>query len=111
MEPFDYLAKMPGKGIRSQLLEAFHYWIPTPKPALVVIARVVNLLHTSSLMIDDIEDDSDLRRGSPACHKVFGIPSTINSANYVYFEALRELMTLKDMRMITIFSGECVCAS
>ena len=41
--------------------------------------------HFSSTRIDDIEDGSDLRRGKPAAHIVYGTPKTITSANYVYF--------------------------
>jgi geranylgeranyl diphosphate synthase, type III len=63
--------------------------------------------------IDDIEDDSQLRRGAPGqspsytmsrdsdrlwkvvAHKIYGIPQTINSANYVYFLAYQELASLR----------------
>lgn len=46
-------------------------------------------------MIDDIEDDSQLRRGVPVVHKIYGVPQTINSANYVYFLAYEELSALR----------------
>eukprot|EP00961_Rhodomonas_salina_P096354 1295864-Rhodomonas_salina.2 len=36
-------------------------------------------------MIDDIEDSSLLRRGTPVAHVVYGLPQTLNTANYVYF--------------------------
>lgn len=42
--------------------------------------------------IDDIEDDSILRRGQPVAHLVYGTPITINSANYYYFIALNKLV-------------------
>lgn len=42
--------------------------------------------------IDDIEDNSDLRRGIPAAHRVYSLGRTINSANYVYFLALNKLI-------------------
>jgi len=45
--------------------------------------------------VDDIEDDAQLRRGSPAAHKIYGIPQTINTANYVFFLAYRELFALR----------------
>lgn len=41
--------------------------------------------------MDDIEDGSKLRRGIPVAHDVFGVPTTINTANYVYFLALERL--------------------
>lgn len=36
-----------------------------------------------------------LRRGRPVAHNIFGIPSTINSANYVCFMALNKV--IKDL--------------
>lgn len=42
--------------------------------------------------IDDIEDNSILRRGIPVAHNIFGIASTINSANYVYFLSLEKIL-------------------
>jgi len=44
--------------------------------------------------VDDIEDDSELRRGNPVAHKIFGVPQTINSANYVYFLAYEEVLRI-----------------
>jgi geranylgeranyl diphosphate synthase type 3 len=43
---------------------------------------------------DDIQDNSILRRGIPVAHSIYGIPSTINAANYVLFIALDRLLSL-----------------
>ena len=51
---------------------------------MMTIAEMVGVLHNASLMVDDIEDGSRLRRGVPVCHSIFGIPNTINTANYMY---------------------------
>ncbi|KAG5635821.1 hypothetical protein H0H81_010008 [Sphagnurus paluster] len=84
------------KEIRGHLIEAFNIWLKVPKPKLAVISRLVNMLHSASLLVDDIEDDSQLRRGQPVAHKIYGIPQTINTANYVFFLAYQELFTLRD---------------
>ena len=55
--------------------------------------------------IDDVEDGSSLRRGFPVAHSIYGIPQTINSANYVYFCALRELEKLNNPQLYKIFYG------
>jgi geranylgeranyl diphosphate synthase type 3 len=52
--------------------------------------------HINNTRIDDIQDDSKLRRGEPVAHLVFGVAQTINSANYTYFQAMEELYKLKD---------------
>jgi len=62
---------------------------------LRVISNVISMLHNASLLIDDIEDNSQLRRGRPVAHKIYGVPQTINTANYVYFLAFQETLALK----------------
>ncbi|MBN2102162.1 MAG: polyprenyl synthetase family protein [Candidatus Aenigmarchaeota archaeon] len=59
-------------------------------------AAVVELLHNGSIMVDDIEDNSDLRRGKPCTHKIFGIDIAINAGNYMYFAAYGALMKNSD---------------
>lgn len=44
--------------------------------------------------IDDIEDNSCLRRGVPVAHSIYGVASTINAANYVFFIALEKVQLL-----------------
>ncbi|KAH9474858.1 Geranylgeranyl pyrophosphate synthase [Psilocybe cubensis] len=95
LEPFTYITSNPGKEIRGKLIEAFNIWLKVPSDKLQVIAKIVNMLHAASLMVDDIEDDSQLRRGTPVTHKIYGIPQTINTANYVYFLAYQELFALR----------------
>ena len=58
--------------------------------------------------VDDIEDNSHLRRGVPVAHKVYGVAQTINASNYVYFLALAEVMKLSDdsRATVTVFTGE-----
>jgi len=104
--PYDYLNEHPGKDFRSQLVRAFDAWLEVPTESLDVITKVVGMLHTASLLVDDVEDNSLLRRGFPVAHTIFGIPQTINSSNYVYFCALQELQKLKNPKCITIFAEE-----
>lgn len=94
--PYEYVFSHPGKDIRTQLLNAFNIVLHVPPDSLKIITKVVGMLHTSSLLIDDVEDSSELRRGIPVAHNIFGTAQTINSANYVYFLALQELQTLKN---------------
>ncbi|EKM81298.1 hypothetical protein AGABI1DRAFT_112964 [Agaricus bisporus var. burnettii JB137-S8] len=101
LEPFSYTTANPGKEIRGKLIEAFNLWLRVPTNELAVISKVVNMLHTASLMVDDIEDDSQLRRSQPVAHKIYGIPQTINSANYVYFLAYQELFALRNRSSVS----------
>jgi len=104
--PFDYLEAHPGKDIRSQLIAAFNVWLRVPRESLDIITKAIGMLHTASLLVDDVEDSSDLRRGVPVAHHIFGSAQTINSANYIYFCALRELLKLNNPDAIQIYTDE-----
>ncbi|MFB6075664.1 MAG: polyprenyl synthetase family protein [Candidatus Aenigmatarchaeota archaeon] len=45
------------------------------------------LFHNGTLMVDDIEDKSEKRRGKPCTHKIFGEDIAINAGNTLYFFA------------------------
>ena len=43
------------------------------------------LMHVGSLIVDDVEDKSDIRRGGPSCHSIYGEPIAINAGSACYF--------------------------
>ena len=55
----------------------------------VIIPEVV---HNGTLMIDDIEDDSKIRRGKPCTHIKYGIDIAVNAGNFMYYVPLLPLM-------------------
>ncbi|KAG5923485.1 hypothetical protein E4U42_004944 [Claviceps africana] len=106
--PFDYVASHPGKDFRSQLIASFNAFLQVPPDRLEIITGAVGMLHESSLLVDDVQDSSELRRGFPVAHHIFGVPQTINSANYIYFVALQEIQKLRNPQSISVFADELV---
>lgn len=106
MEPFTYIAKVPGKEIRTWLIDAFNIWLQIPSEKADIIKDVTKMLHNASLLIDDIEDNSKLRRGIPVAHAVFGVAQTINSANYVYFKCMEKVTALQEPRAVQAFTEQ-----
>jgi octaprenyl-diphosphate synthase len=51
------------------------------------LTPLVEFAHTASLIHDDIEDASEVRRGKPAAHITWGIDVALNAASWLYFEA------------------------
>ena len=43
------------------------------------------LIHVGSLIVDDVQDKSTVRRGGPTCHLIYGEPLAINTGNAAYF--------------------------
>jgi octaprenyl-diphosphate synthase len=55
-------------------------------PSLVDLTTLVELPHNGSLIVDDIEDNADVRRGGPAIHLLHGVDMAVNTGNFLYFE-------------------------
>jgi geranylgeranyl diphosphate synthase, type III len=88
------------------LIDCFQKYLNIPADKLEVIKDIIASLHNASLLIDDIEDSSRLRRGVPVAHAVYGVPFTINCANYVYFIALEKCLLLNNTKAMHIFTSE-----
>lgn len=86
----EYLGR-GGKGLRPALClatcEAFGGEIDAALPT----ASAIELLHTSFLVHDDVEDDSELRRGQPTLHRMFGTGLAINAGDGLAVFALSAL--------------------
>ncbi|KKY34254.1 putative geranylgeranyl pyrophosphate synthetase [Diaporthe ampelina] len=90
-DPINYIRSMPSKNLRTQLIDCFNTWLNVPASAIPVIKEVIDCLHHSSLILDDIEDGSHLRRGFPATHVVYGECQAINSATFLYVQAVESV--------------------
>jgi octaprenyl-diphosphate synthase len=53
--------------------------------AALPLVPLVELGHNASLIHDDIEDNSDTRRGKPAIHLLYGTDTAINGGSFLYF--------------------------
>ncbi|PYH98108.1 polyprenyl synthetase [Aspergillus ellipticus CBS 707.79] len=88
-KPYEYIASMQSKNVRQTLALAMQVWYQVPHRSLMIISAVGGLMHEASLMLDDIQDGSALRRGKPAVHEVFGVGQTINTACFQMNNALK----------------------
>ena len=52
----------------------------------------LELLHNAFLVHDDIEDESDERRGKPTLHQLVGVPSALNAGDALITLSLRPLI-------------------
>lgn len=52
---------------------------------LADVAAASEIIHNGTLMVDDIEDNSDMRRGKPCTHKKYGVDVAVNAGNAMYY--------------------------
>lgn len=58
-------------------------------------AIIPELIHNGTLIIDDIEDDSKMRREKPCTHILYGLDIAINAGNAMYYLPLLPLIKNK----------------
>jgi geranylgeranyl pyrophosphate synthase len=92
LRPVADLTSNPGKRIRAQLVSFSYRLLSGDRPLSMTAARryrscaeAIELIHAGSLIIDDIEDGSTVRRGRPALHRLYGVPIALNAGNWLYF--------------------------
>jgi octaprenyl-diphosphate synthase len=68
---------------------------PGAQPNLVRLAAAVELIHSASLVHDDIIDGEELRRGQPALHKRYGDHTAVLVGDILYSQAFALLTELK----------------
>jgi len=60
-------------------------------------AIIPEVIHNGTLIIDDVEDSSDLRRGKPCSYKIYGVDIAVNAGNTMYYLPLLPLMEKRAM--------------
>lgn len=73
VEPCLYLFDKPGKGVRSRSIKALSEMFAIDSSDLRSLMESVDRFHELSLAIDDIEDDSSIRRDRVCAHLKFGV--------------------------------------
>jgi geranylgeranyl pyrophosphate synthase len=64
----------------------------------------VELLHTASLVHDDIVDDSDTRRGAATLYARVGNALAVMVGDYLFSQAARECVATGDLRVVRLFA-------
>lgn len=88
IEPVEYYKQQKGKNIRKVLSDLFGNLLGVHHETMELINTITNNVHNASLVIDDIEDNSLLRRNEPCAHLKYGIPMSINAGYYAIFISL-----------------------
>jgi geranylgeranyl pyrophosphate synthase len=99
LSPLREFLDRPSKKIRGQMVEigfqlaagAHSERRRDTELAIQQASDLLEALHSASLIIDDIQDDSHLRRGQPTVHRKHGVPLALNAGNWLYFWPLQNI--------------------
>ncbi|HMJ13069.1 MAG TPA: polyprenyl synthetase family protein [Polyangiaceae bacterium] len=83
--PIREITDRGGKGWRSYALITCCDVVGGDSRTLVDWLAMPELMHVGSLIVDDVEDKSVVRRGKPTAHMIYGEAQAINSGTAAYF--------------------------
>ena len=69
------------------------------------LAAVVEMIHTATLLHDDVVDESDLRRGHATANAMFGNAASVLVGDFLYSRAFELLVSVGSMRVLEILSS------
>jgi len=79
------LLRRGGKRWRPLVMVLSHELSGGSLPGILDLTTLIELPHNGSLIVDDIEDGAQERRGGPAIHLVHGVDMAVNTGNFLYF--------------------------
>ena len=107
-EAANYACRTGGKRIRPLLMAVTTRALGAPSTgAIHSLAAAFQLIHTASLVHDDVIDHAELRRGKPSLAQAFGLPTAIVAGDYLFVRAFE--LAAEYPRTIILRCGEA-CA-
>lgn len=103
----DYLRASGGKRVRPALLILSSYAAGGAGSAVNVIrlATVMEMLHTATLVHDDIIDNADLRRNRPSVNARFGNHAAVLMGDWLYMSAFETSLQERSLEILDILTA------
>ena len=91
----NYILDSGGKRIRPLLMIISSGLFGYTSKEVIVLAGIIEFIHTATLLHDDVIDNSDLRRGKKAVRTIWGNQPSILIGDYLYTRALSKTISLE----------------
>ncbi|MBU0648038.1 polyprenyl synthetase family protein [Patescibacteria group bacterium] len=86
-DPFYHMFDSGGKRFRPVLSCLMHDVLGGDSSEIYRLSTISEMIHSGTLIVDDIEDRSELRRGKSCVHKVYGEGIAVNCGNFLVYYA------------------------
>lgn len=103
----DYLRASGGKRVRPALCILSSYAVGGKNPSenLIRMATVMEMLHTATLVHDDIIDNADTRRNRPSVNARFGNQTAVLMGDWLYMTAFEISLQERNLEILDILTN------
>jgi len=99
-----YIVGNGGKRLRPMLLLLAAKALGEVDNNHLILAAVIEFIHTATLLHDDVVDESNLRRGKESANAVWGNAASVLVGDYLYSRAFEMMVRTNNMRVMEILS-------
>jgi len=99
-----YIIGNGGKRLRPMLLLLTAKALGQVSQDHLILAAVIEFIHTATLLHDDVVDESALRRGRDSANAVWGNAASVLVGDYLYSSAFEMMVRTSNMRVMEILS-------
>ena len=94
-----YILDSGGKRLRPRIVGLVGNAIGVSDSVIMPFAYTVELMHTASLLHDDVVDGTEIRRSKPTANQVFGDKPALLAGDFISASAMETMCTLGNMRL------------
>lgn len=99
-----YLIKAGGKRLRPVIALLTARSCGDPGGRHIALAAVVELIHTATLLHDDVVDTSELRRGRTTANHEYGNAASVLVGDFLYSRAFQLMVRIGDMKVMRVLA-------
>jgi octaprenyl-diphosphate synthase len=100
-----HLQKSGGKRLRPTLVLLSCQLFGEPNEAAIALAAVVEMVHTATLVHDDVIDEAQTRRNQPSANVLFGNQTSVLSGDWLYMQAFQIALRSRNFRVLDLLIG------
>ena len=101
----EYLRGGGGKRIRPTLLLLSSHALGYFGQSAIRLGAVVEMVHTATLVHDDIIDGANIRRGRPSANTTWGNEKCVLAGDWLYMQAFNVALKEKSLRVLDLLIG------
>lgn len=101
----EHMYRADGKKIRPILLLLTAKALGSVNDKTYHAAVTIELLHTATLIHDDVVDDANMRRGQPSLNSVFDNRKTVLCGDFFLSSALTQSVLTQDLEIVSIIAN------
>jgi len=100
----EYVLTCGGKRVRPMVLLLTARALSHHQPKHIELAAVIELIHTATLLHDDVVDSSTLRRGHKTANTIWGNDTSVLVGDFLYSRAFQIVVDLRHQTILDVFA-------